>query len=110
MKGVIFYRSPSQWGKIILLFRKIFKKTHLALSMDMLKTRHRENILFEACLESKQPCVIDNTNPEKKGRARYIELFKKHQFQVIGYYFQSDLNACLARNELRVGKEKKFLR
>ena len=29
----------------------------------MLKTRHRERILFNACLTAKQAVAIDNTNP-----------------------------------------------
>ena len=34
----------------------------------MLKTRHRESILIAACIEAKQPFVIDNTNPTPKER------------------------------------------
>lgn len=43
-------------------YKEYFYKTHLRLNLDMLKTRHREKILFDACLESKSKCVIDNTN------------------------------------------------
>lgn len=73
--------------------------------MDMLKTRYRENILFNACLASKQPVVIDNMNPTKGDRARYISGFKAHRFEVAGYYFASSLQDCLKRNALRRGKE-----
>ncbi len=37
--------------------------SHLRINLDMLKTRHREKIIFEAGLASKTKMVIDNTNP-----------------------------------------------
>lgn len=104
MKGVIFVGLQAS-GKSYFYLRK-FNKTHLRLNMDMLKTRHRENILFNACLESKQPVVIDNTNPTKEDREKYISRFKNHRFEVVGYYFASSLSECLERNASREGKER----
>ena len=52
----------------------------------MLKTRHRERILFNACLTAKQPVAIDNTNPAIGDRQRYIPLAKEHRFTITGYY------------------------
>jgi len=82
-----------------------FHKTHLRLSMDMLKTRNREEILFTACLHGKQPFVIDNTNPTKTDREKYITTAKKHKFSTTGYYFKSSLADSLKRNSKRTGKE-----
>lgn len=70
----------------------------------MLKTRHRENLIFEACLAGKAKCVIDNTNPTKADRARYIERAKAAGFEVISYFFETDLNSTLQRNNQRIGK------
>lgn len=72
----------------------------------MLKTRHRENIIFEACLASKTKMVIDNTNPSKLDRARYIQRAKEAGFEVISYYFETDLASTLQRNSHREGKAK----
>ena len=72
----------------------------------MLKTRHRENIIFEACLASKTKMVIDNTNPTKLDRARYIQRAKAAGFEVISYYFKTDLASTLQRNSHREGKAK----
>ncbi len=102
MNGIIFIGLQAS-GKSTF-FREQLMQTHLSLSMDMLKTRHREGILFDACLSAKQPVVIDNTNPTKKDRVRYIQAFKAHQFDVAGYYFQSSLDQCLQRNAQRSGK------
>ena len=86
-------------------YRQYFLDTHIRLNLDMLKTRHREQILLQACLEAKQPFVIDNTNPTINSRHRYIELAKKHKFKVIGYYFQPSLEESKQRNQQRKGKK-----
>ncbi|MGE8541460.1 AAA family ATPase [Acinetobacter sp. ANC 3813] len=78
--------------------------SHLRINLDMLKTRHRENIIFEACLASKTKMVIDNTNPTQADRARYIDRAKAAGFDVISYYFETDLNSTLERNSYRAGK------
>src|SRR5215468_2175144 len=52
--------------------RERFFSTHIRLNLDMLRTRHRENLLFKACLDAKQPVVIDNTNVGAVERAGYI--------------------------------------
>lgn len=78
--------------------------SHLRVNLDMLKTRHRENIIFEACLASKTKMVIDNTNPTREDRARYIQRAKDAGFEVISYYFETDLNSTLERNSYRTGK------
>jgi len=104
LKGVIFIGVQAS-GKSTYFLQNLHQ-THLRLNMDMLKTRHREKILFNACLEAKQPVVIDNTNPTKADRATYIEAFKTHKFDVVGYYFAANITECLKRNAEREGKEK----
>lgn len=73
--------------------------------MDMLKTRHREKLLFHACLEMKQPFVVDNTNPTREDRQKYIDLAKKNKFKIIGYYFSSEISQSLERNRKRAESE-----
>ena len=85
--------------------RKFFN-THVRISMDQLNTRNKENIFINTCLSIQQPFVIDNTNPTKKDRLKYIELSKARKFKVIGYYFQSNLEKAIERNQNRTGKEK----
>jgi predicted kinase len=63
----------------------------------MLKTRHREQRIFETCLEIQQQLVIDNTNPTKLDRQQYIELAKQHKFKIIGYYFESRVRDAIER-------------
>lgn len=87
-------------------YKEYFYKTHLRLNLDMLKTRHRENLLFEAGLASKTKMVIDNTNMSKADRARYIQRAKDAEFEIISYFFETDLDSALHRNQQRLGKEK----
>jgi predicted kinase len=103
MNAVIFMGIQAT-GKTTFYRERLFK-THIRLSLDMLKTRHREDVLLRACLEGKQPFVIDNTNPTTAERARYIEAARQARFQITGYYFHSSIEEALRRNALRNGKD-----
>ncbi len=85
-------------------YRERFFHTHVRVSLDMLKTRHRERLLCSACLHMKQKFVVDNTNPTVKDRRRYIELAHGSGFQVIGYYFEATIDELLQRNARRHGE------
>jgi len=87
-------------------YNRNFYKTHIRINLDMLKTRHRERILIEACLTAKQSFVIDNTNLTKHERNQYINEAKNAGFEAIGYYFKSSIGEAIKRNEQREGKEK----
>jgi predicted kinase len=102
MQAIIFIGIQAS-GKSTF-FQQQFFHTHLRLNLDMLNTRHREEILLRACLEAKQPFVIDNTNVTREDRTRYINAAKAAGFNVIGYYFQSKLQESIDRNSQRSGK------
>ena len=85
--------------------RERFADTHIILSLDMLRTRNREKILFEACLKSKQSVVIDNTNPTTVDRARYIQPAREAEFSITGYYVSSKIAEAMARNRKRKGSK-----
>lgn len=82
-------------------YRERFFATHMRINLDMLKTRHRENRFLQACIETSQPFVVENTNPTRAERQVYIEAVKQAGFRVIGYYFQSRVEDCKRRNEQR---------
>jgi predicted kinase len=86
-------------------YQKNFQNTHIRINLDMLKTRHREQIFLQACLEAKQPFVIDNTNPTPADRTRYIIPAKANKFQVIAYYFDIKLEQCKQQNNQRPQKQ-----
>ncbi|MEL6458622.1 MAG: AAA family ATPase [Cyanobacteria bacterium J06636_27] len=86
-------------------YKEYFIDTHIRINLDMLKTRHREKLIFQACLSAKQRLVIDNTNPTVEDRKRYIITAKSQGFEVLGYYFDSELKDCKQRNNQRSGKK-----
>ncbi|MCA9595850.1 MAG: AAA family ATPase [Myxococcales bacterium] len=82
-------------------FKQRFADTHVRVNLDMLKTRHRELLLLQACIDGKTRFVVDNTNATRDARSRYISRATAAGFAVRGYYFQSQVAACLARNQAR---------
>jgi predicted kinase len=103
MEAVIFIGIQAS-GKSTY-YRERFFKTHVRINLDMLKTRNREKILFEACLSAGQSFVIDNTNPTEEDRKRYTGKAREAGFQVIAYYFTSGLEEAARRNSAREGRE-----
>jgi predicted kinase len=87
-------------GKSTFCRERLFH-THVRINMDMLQSRHRETLLLTACLNARQPFVVDNTNPTREERARYIAAARSAGFKVVGYYFESKVQDALLRNELR---------
>ena len=87
-------------GKSTFCRERLFH-THVRINLDMLNSRHRETILLTACLNAKQPFVVDNTNPTREERARYIAAARSAGFKTVGYYFESKIGDALLRNELR---------
>ncbi|MGH1349256.1 MAG: AAA family ATPase [Methyloligellaceae bacterium] len=87
-------------------YQERFSNTHLRINLDMLRTRRREDLVLNACLEGGQRFVVDNTNPTGKDRAHYIKLAKASRFAVTGYFFEAELEDCLKRNGLREGRSR----
>ncbi|MGQ0701655.1 MAG: AAA family ATPase [Gemmatimonadales bacterium] len=85
-------------------YRDRFFDTHVRLSLDLLGTRRREQVLVAACLDAKQSFVIDNTNVTRADRAHYVEPAHAAGFRVVCYFFPADPKAALARNLRRPGK------
>ena len=74
------------------------------VNLDTLKTRHRERLLIDECLKAEKSLAVDNTNPTREDRARYISLAKDNGYRIVGYFMESKIKDCIARNALREGK------
>ena len=79
---------------------------YVRISLDELNTRNKEKLQFYECVENGKGIVIDNTNPTKEDRQRYIPTLKDAGYVIAGYFMQSRVADCVARNEKREGKEK----
>jgi predicted kinase len=104
MEAVIFVGVQGS-GKSTF-YREHFFDTHVRINLDMLRTRHREELLLAACLAAKQPFVIDNTNPLPTDRARYIGPAREAGFRAVAYFFETSLREAIRRNNQRAGKQK----
>ena len=86
--------------------REMLSDEFVRINLDTLKTRYREQALLAESIAAGKSIVIDNTNPTRADRARYIAAAKGNGYRVIGYFMQSILQDCIARNERRKGKAK----
>jgi predicted kinase len=102
MQAVIFTGVQGS-GKTTFYVER-FLNTHVRISLDVLKTRPRERALLETCLATRQPFVVDNTNPKMEVRATYIAAARQAGFRVIGYFFETSLEEALRYNARRRGR------
>lgn len=96
MEAVIFVGIQAA-GKSTF-YRERFFTSHVRISLDLLRTRHRERSLLAWCLQHSQRFVVDNTNVTAAGRAAYITPARAAGFRVIGYVFESNVPASITRN------------
>ena len=76
------------------------------INLDSLKTRYQEQLAIERCVQQGQNYAVDNTNPTKEDRKRYITVAKQAGYQIVGYFMESKLQSCIERNNLRTGTAK----
>lgn len=74
------------------------------INLDILKTRNHENRAIAECHRDQRDYVVDNTNPTREDRARYIIRAHSEGYRVVGYFMQSRLQDCIRRNLQREGK------
>lgn len=87
-------------------YHKFLKDEFVRVNLDTLKTRHREKFLVEECIEKGKSFAVDNTNPTRLDRERYIVPAKAAGYRIVGYFMQSKIRECIQRNNKRQGKEK----
>jgi predicted kinase len=85
------------------LYRDRFLATHVRVAMDLLRTRAREDAFVRLCLETRQPFVVDNTNPTPADRRRYLEPARAAGFRTIAYLVEVDPSTAFGRNAERAG-------
>ncbi len=106
MQVVIFVGLPAS-GKTTF-YRERFAATHVHVSKDNFPNHRRPSKRQEreirAALDSNQSVVVDNTNASTDDRATIIQLAREYGAEVVGYFFESDVDACKARNDNRDGK------
>ena len=91
-------------------FRERFAATHEHVSKDLFRNNRdrnrRQAQLIEAALNAGSPVVVDNTNPTVENRRPLIQLGLEFGAKVVGYYFDSTVRQCVARNRRRTGRDR----
>ena len=103
-KHVIIFIGIQASGKTTFYNQMLADGFYAHISLDILHTRNKENLEMNACFESGKSFVIDNTNPEKGDRERYIVKAKEYGYYIIGIFFQSIVKDCVSRNVARGNK------
>jgi predicted kinase len=88
-------------GKTTFYEKYLLGQGFAHINLDNLKTRSREARALESCLANGQSFAVDNTNPTKADRARYIGPAKAGGYHIVGCYLRSCVRESLARNEQR---------
>ncbi len=100
-KQAIIFMGIQASGKTTFYEQMLADKGYTHISLDVLHTRKKEDLLLVDCLENGRSLVVDNTNPEVSVREKYITKAKEYGYQVIGIFFQSRVKDCMRRNEQR---------
>ena len=104
MPDAVIFTGIQACGKTSY-YHKYFED-YAHISLDVLNTRNREKLMLEECISEGRSFVIDNTDPTRADRERYIIPAKNAGYKIIGYYFRSSISECIERNEKREGKAK----
>ena len=102
MEAVVFIGIQGA-GKSTFYQRRFFQ-THVRISLDLLKTRDRERLFLQACILTRQPFVVDNTNVRAAERAKFITPAREAGFRVVGYFFDTPVKEAIRRNKQRTGR------
>ncbi|MDE6221312.1 MAG: ATP-binding protein [Lachnospiraceae bacterium] len=87
-------------------FCKNYLSAYDRINLDTLHTRNKENTAIDEAFLAQRDMVIDNTNPTVEDRKKYILKARENGYKIVGYFLQSRIQECIARNELREGKTK----
>jgi predicted kinase len=104
MEAVIFVGIQGA-GKTSF-YRARFFDTHVRISLDMLRTRYREQQFLNTCIATRQRFVVDNTNPTRADRMRYIAPARACGFKLCAYFFKTELANAICRNNLRTPQQR----
>lgn len=89
-------------------YHSFFERTHEHVSKELM--RHRQNreafqfFLVEKALKENRSVVIDDTNITATLRRPFIEIGKRYDARVLGYYFEHPILESFNQNIARSGR------
>lgn len=91
-------------------YRTHFADTHEHMSKDLLhrsKNKNKNQMQaerIEMALQEQRSVVVDNTNVTVQDREPLIDIRRRYDVTIIGYYFQPNVSSSRTRNMQRTGK------
>ncbi len=103
MRAAIFIGIQAS-GKSSFYRKALEGMGYVQISMDLLHNRNREEALIRESIAADRNVAIDNTNPTRAERKRYLDILSEAGCPVDGYFFQSIVRECIGRNAQREGR------
>jgi predicted kinase len=91
-------------------YRTHFTDTHELISKDLLSSsknqskNQKQAERIEKAFQEQRSVVVDNTNVSVQDRLPLIDLGRRYDATIIGYYFKADVSGSRRRNKQRTGK------
>lgn len=92
------------------LYRTRFADSHELISKDLLKSGKNKNKnqkqleRIEKAFQEQRSVVVDNTNVTVQDRLPLIDIGRRYDATITGYYFQPHILSSRTRNKQREGK------
>lgn len=97
MRAAIFIGIQAS-GKSSFYEKVLSPLGYVHVSMDLLHNRNKEEALIRECLREGRDMAIDNTNPTRVERERYLSILQEAGCPVDCYFFKSVVRDCVERN------------
>ncbi|XP_045477062.1 uncharacterized protein F21D5.5 [Harmonia axyridis] len=88
-------------GKSHFCKTELIPKNYVHINRDMLKSWEKCVLMLEECIRKKKNAVIDNTNPDKASRKKYIDVAKKYNVQCRCFVMSISFEHCRHNNKFR---------
>jgi predicted kinase len=91
-------------------YRTRFADTHVHISKDLLNSsksqskNQKQAERIERAFQEQRLVVVDNTNVTVQDRLLLIDIGRRYNATIIGYYFEPDVLTSRTRNKERTGK------
>ncbi|XP_018568301.1 uncharacterized protein F21D5.5 [Anoplophora glabripennis] len=97
---IIMVGGPGS-GKSYFCCKVLIGKGYIHISRDKLGSWQKCVNSLEENLEQKQNCVIDNTNPDKESRARFVQVAKKFNIDCYCFLMTTNFKQTKHNNKFR---------
>ncbi|KAK9887859.1 hypothetical protein WA026_000167 [Henosepilachna vigintioctopunctata] len=93
-------------GKSHFCRTKLLPTGYIHINRDKLKSWEKCVLMLEECITKQKNAVIDNTNPDKASRKKYIAVAKKYNIQCRCFVMSTSFEHCRHNNKFRALTDK----